>query len=78
MHKIAIVQETPVLLNRQKTIEKAISFVEQAAAAGAKLIVFPEAYIAGYPAWIWRLRPGADWGVCEQLHARLLNSAVDI
>jgi nitrilase len=78
MHKIAIVQEAPVLLNRQKTIEKAIGFVEQAAGKGAKLIVFPEAYISGYPAWIWRLRPGGDWGLSEQLHARLLSSAVNI
>lgn len=78
MPKIAIVQEAPVLLDRQKTIEKAIGFVEQAAGAGAKLVVFPEAYISGYPAWIWRLRPGGDWGLSEQLHARLLNSAVNI
>jgi nitrilase len=78
MHKIAIVQEAPVLLNRQKTIEKAIGFVEQASGKGAKLIVFPEAYISGYPAWIWRLRPGGDWGLSEQLHARLLSSAVNI
>ncbi|MFT7054025.1 MAG: nitrilase [Psychromonas sp.] len=78
MPKIAIVQEAPVLLNRQKTIEKAIGFVEQAAGQGAKLIVFPEAYISGYPAWIWRLRPGGDWGLSEQLHARLLSSAVNI
>lgn len=78
MPKIAIIQEAPVLLNRQKTIEKAIGFVEQAAGAGAKLVVFPEAYISGYPAWIWRLRPGGDWGVSEQLHARLLSSAVNI
>ncbi len=42
------------------------------------LIVFPEAYISGYPSWIWRLRPGSDWGACEELHARLLDSAVDI
>ncbi len=78
MHKIAIIQESSVLLNRQKSIEKAIGLIDQAAKAGAELVVFPEAFISGYPAWIWRLRPGGDWGVSESLHAQLLDSSVDI
>jgi nitrilase len=78
MTKIAIIQESPVLLDREKTISKAIHLVEQAVSDGAELIVFPEAYISGYPAWIWRLRPGGDWGVSEELHSRLLDSSVDI
>jgi len=78
MSKIAIIQDSPVLLNRQKTIAKAITLIEQAVLANAELVVFPEAYISGYPAWIWRLRPGGDWGTSEELHNRLLDSAVDI
>ena len=52
MSKIAIMQESPVLLDRKKTREKAVQLIEQAVSAGAELIVFPEAYISGYPAWI--------------------------
>ena len=78
MVKIAIIQESPVLLDRSKTIEKALQFIDKAAAADAELVVFPEAYISGYPAWIWRLRPGGDWGLSADLHSRLLESAVDI
>ena len=78
MTKIAIIQESPVLLDRDKTIEKAIRLVEQAVAKNAELVVFPEAYISGYPAWIWRLRPGGDWVTSEELHNRLLSSSVDI
>ena len=78
MTKIAIVQESPVLLDREKTIEKAVGLIERASSDGAVLVVFPEAFISGYPAWIWRLRPGGDWGASEALHARLLDSAVDI
>mgnify|MGYP000270058675 FL=1 len=78
MPKVAIIQESPVLLDRSKTIEKAVQLIEQAVSANAELVVFPEAYISGYPAWIWRLRPGSDWGINESLHVRLLGSAVNI
>ncbi len=78
MTKIAIMQESSVLLDKDKTIDKAAQLIEQAASSGAELAIFPEAYISGYPAWIWRLRPGGDWGASEELHQRLLGSAVDI
>ncbi len=78
MKKVAIVQESPILLDREKTIEMAVGLVDKAAEGGADLVVFPEAFISGYPAWIWRLRPGGDWGISEELHTRLLNSSVDI
>lgn len=78
MTQIAIVQTAPVFLDKNKTIELAVSKIEEAAQKGAELVVFGEAFIPGYPAWIWRLRPGADWDVSEQLHERLLNNAVDM
>ena len=78
MQKIAIAQVSPILLDREKTIEQAVALVAEAATHDAELLVFPEAYIAGSPAWIWRLRPGGDWGTSEQLHERLVESAVDL
>jgi len=78
MSQLAIIQTSPVLLDREKTIEKAVFLVSEAATNGAKLIVFTEAFIPTYPIWIWRLRPGSDWGVNEELHARLLQNAVDL
>jgi nitrilase len=78
MTKIAIIQESPVLLDRTRTLDKAVQLIGQAASAGAALVIFPEAYLSGYPSWIWRLRPGGDWGISETLHSRLLDSAVDM
>ena len=78
MPKIAIVQESPVILDKGKTIALAIGLIEEAAAQGARLVIFPEGFISGYPAWIWRLRPGGDWNIYDQLHTRLLNSAVNL
>ena len=78
MAKIAIVQESPVFLDRDATIEKAVALIDKAAAEGASLIVFPEAFIPGYPSWIWRLRPGGDFKLSEEIHRRLLDNAVNL
>jgi len=61
--KAATVQTSPVFLNVDKTIDKAISFVEEAAANGAQLIAFPEVFISGYPYWNWVMTPvqGSKW-----------------
>jgi nitrilase len=78
MSRIAIVQRPPVFLNRAETLASAVTTVHEAAQAGAQLIVFSEAFIPGYPAWIWRLRPGSDMALTEQLHARLRENAVSL
>jgi len=78
MAKIAIIQEAPYVLDKARTVEQAAGIINTVAAQGAELIVFPEAFIPGYPAWIWRLRPGGDWGVSEELHTRLLKNAIDL
>ena len=76
--KVAVIQKPPVLLDREKTIEQALESIEEAAREGASLLVFPEAYIPGYPIWIWRLRPGGDMALCSDLHARLRQNAIDL
>lgn len=76
--KIAIVQHAPYVLDREATLDKASNLIREAAAEGARLIVFPEAFVPGYPAWVWRLRPGSDWGLSEAIHQRLLENAVDL
>ena len=78
MERIAIVQKPPVFLNRAETLKIAVNAVGEAVEGGARLIVFPEAFIPGYPAWIWRLRPGGDLALAEQLHSLLLASAVNL
>src|SRR5882757_741747 len=76
--KVAVVQAPPVLLHRDRTIAKVLSSIDEAVNAKASLIVFPEAYVPGYPTWIWRLRPGGDMGLSSEIHARLRENAVDL
>jgi len=78
MTRCAIVQTAPAFLNKRETVEIAIARADEAAAAGAELVVFTEAFIPGYPTWVWRLRPGGDWNLSEALHARLLKNAVNL
>jgi len=66
------------LLNRSKTIADAVAAIREAVANNARLVVFPEAYIPGYPAWIWRLRPGGDMSLAETLHSQLVANAVSL
>jgi nitrilase len=76
--KVAVAQAPPVLLDRAATIAKMVATIGDAAGQGAGLIVFPEAFIPGYPTWIWRLRPGGDMALAGEIHARLRTQAVDI
>jgi len=78
MAKVAVIQKPPVLLDRVKTIETALASIDEAAGNGATLLVFPEAYLPGYPTWIWRLRPGGDMALSGEIHARLRENAVDL
>ena len=55
-----------------------VEAIGEAVAQGASLLVFPEAYIPGYPTWIWRLRPGGDMGLSAEIHARLRANAVNL
>jgi nitrilase len=76
--KVAVIQKPPVLLDRSRTIEVALASIEEAVGQNASLLVFPEAYIPGYPTWIWRLRPGGDMNLSGEIHARLRENAVDL
>jgi nitrilase len=76
--RVAIVQHPPVLLDREATLAAAVNHLHAAADGGAQLVVFPEAYVPGYPVWIWRLRPGADFELTGTIHRQLLDNSVDL
>ena len=78
MGKLAIVQKPPVFLDKAATVAAAAGYVAEAAREGAGLVIFPEAYVPCYPAWIWRLKPGKDWKLSDELYARLLENSVSL
>ncbi len=74
----AAVQATPVFLDLEATLEKACRLIAEAATLGARLIAFPEAFVAGYPYWLWGDRPGVVPGLEQQAFAALWREAVDV
>lgn len=78
MTKIAVIQEPPVYLNLAKSMERAVALIAQSAAKGCEMVVFPEAWLPGYPTFVWRLPPGAGMGKTDELYARLLANCVDL
>ncbi len=75
--KVASVQASPVFLDRGRSIEKACGLIAEAGKAGAKIIVFPEAFVPTYPDWVWVIPPGQS-GMHRELYGELLDQSVDV
>ena len=72
--RVAAVQAAPVFLDRDKTLDKLESLVADAAAQGAELVVFGEAFVSGFPIWGAVLAPVDQ----HELHLRLFESAITV
>lgn len=71
--KVAAVQAAPCFLDAKAGIAKAVGYIEAAAAVGARLVVFPEVWLPGYPNHIW-LGPVA-WGM--QFVGRYFENSIE-
>ena len=77
--RVAVVQDSPIVLNRKATIEKVHFLLTQASKQGAQLVVVPEAFVSAYPT-------GMDFGARVGLRTpkgrddfrRYYESAVDV
>ena len=47
--RVAVVQASPVIMNLTESIEKLRTLTSDAAKQGAKLVLFPEAFLSAYP-----------------------------
>ena len=75
--KIAAVQASPVFLDKNATIAKAGRLIAEAAKGGAKLAVFPEVFIPGYPDWIWNV-PAGQIALNQELYKELLEQSIAV
>lgn len=75
--RVAVAQMSPVFLDREATVERACAAIAEAAREGARLLVFPEAFVPGYPLWVWSV-PAGDTHAHRALYAELLDQAVTV
>ena len=75
--RVAALQATPVLLDAEATLEKAVRLLGEAAAAGAQLAALPETFFSLYPSNTWA-RTAASFGGSDELWERLWDSSVEV
>lgn len=73
-------QLAPVFNNLEASMTKAIAGIEQAAKAGADMVIFGESWLSGYPMWIDTYAGAALWDneTVKSLYADMYNSAISI
>jgi nitrilase len=76
--KVACVQAEPVLFERAATIDKLESLAAEAAGAGARLALFPEAFIPAYPSSRWARHLAGSDGDARPIYARLARESITI
>ena len=75
--RVAAVQATPVLLDAEATVDKAVGLIEKAAADGVGLAVLPECFVSAYPSGAWGAA-AANFGGADELWGRMWDSSADV
>ena len=77
---VAAVQAAPFYLNLDRSLTRALELITEAAKRRAQLVVFPEAWLPGYPAWLDTCRDVAVWDhqPIKRLYAQLLDNSVTV
>jgi nitrilase len=75
--KVAAIQATPVILDAEATVDKAIALLEQVAADGADLAVLPEVFVPLYQSNAWA-KDATSFGGWDELWQRLWDNSVEV
>lgn len=79
MVRVAVVQAAPVVFDRDATMVKVRALTAEAAAKGAQLVVFPEAFVSGYPKGLdFGARVGSRTVEGRRMFRRYFESAVEL
>jgi nitrilase len=77
--RVAVVQASSIPFDSEACVDKAVQLTADAAARGAKVLVFPEAFIAGYPKGLsYGLVVGARDPVGREEFRLYLDAAIEV
>jgi nitrilase len=78
--RVAAVQTFPAFLDLEGSLTRLEQWMEHAADEGADLLVFPETWLPGYPAWLDTSPSAALWdhAGAKEVFARLMRNSVEI
>jgi nitrilase len=78
-NRVAVVQASPVVFDRDATLDKMRRLAQEAAGKGAKLVLFPEAFVSAYPKGLdFGARMGSRTREGREDFRRYFESAVDV
>jgi nitrilase len=75
--RVAAIQATPVILDAEATVDKAIELLNTAADDGVQLAVLPETFVSLYPSGTWA-HAAARFAGFDELWERMWDSSVDV
>src|SRR5687768_1885984 len=75
--RVAAVQATPVILDADGSVDKAIRLLDEAANHDVRLAVFPETFVSIYPSGGWG-HAAARFGGFDEMWDRLWASSIDV
>lgn len=77
--RVAVVQDAPAAFDRERSLAKALALIAEAASGAAQLVVFPEAFLSGYPkGFDFGARVGMRAPEGRDLFRRYVESAVSV
>ncbi len=77
---VAAVQAAPIYMNLERSLSRALELITEAAKRRAQLVVFPESWLPGYPAWLDACRDVAVWDnqTTKRLYSQLMENSVSV
>jgi nitrilase len=78
--RVAIAQSAPVYLDKRAGLRKALDLAQQAAKRDARLVVFGESWLPGYPAWLDVCPGAALWenASAKEVFAKFRNDSITV
>jgi nitrilase len=75
--RVAAIQATPVILEAEASVEKAVGLLSKAADDGVQLAVLPETFVSLYPSGAWA-HAAARFAGFDELWDHMWDSSVDV